>query len=100
MESSATLPQSAPLQPGISPTFSWTDANSLTLDQICKDLGISETELDHCMPQTLVGYNGRPTNAGVARTQSRRLPKKSGDQLKEGDCQTDFSTNKCAKVAK
>ena len=49
MECSATLPQPAPLQPGISPTLSWTDADSLTLEQICKDLGISETELDPCM---------------------------------------------------
>ena len=36
-------------QPGIAPTLSWTDADLLTLEQICKDLGISETELDLCM---------------------------------------------------
>ena len=49
MKCSATLPQPAPPQPGISPTLSWTDADSLTLEQICKDLGISQTELDPCM---------------------------------------------------
>ena len=49
MECSATLLQPAPPQPGISPTLSLTDADSLTLVQICKDLGISETELDPCM---------------------------------------------------
>ena len=49
MECSATLPQPAPPPPGISPTLSWTDADSITLEQICKDLGISETELDPCM---------------------------------------------------
>ena len=53
---SATLPQPAPPQPGISPTLSWTDADSLTLQQICKDLGISETELNPCMPQTPVQF--------------------------------------------
>ena len=49
MELSATLPQPAPPQPGISPTLSRTDADSLTLEQICKDLGISKTELDSCI---------------------------------------------------
>ena len=49
MECSATLPQPAPPQPGISPTMSSTDADSLTLKQICNDFGISETELDTCM---------------------------------------------------
>ena len=48
MECSATLPQPATQLPGISPTLPWTDADSLTLEQICKDLGISETELDPC----------------------------------------------------
>ena len=50
MECSGTLPQPAPVEPGISPTLFLTNANSLTLEQICKELGISETELDHCMP--------------------------------------------------
>ena len=49
MECSATLQQPAQPQPGISPTLSWTNADSLTLEQICKELGISETELDPCM---------------------------------------------------
>ena len=49
MECKATLPQPALPQPGISPTMSWTNADSLTLEQICKDLRISETELDPCM---------------------------------------------------
>ena len=56
MECSGTLPQPAPLQPGRSPTLCWVDANSLTLEQICKDLGISETELNPCMPQTPVQF--------------------------------------------
>ena len=33
----------------ISPTLSWTDADSLTVEQIYKDLRISENELDLCM---------------------------------------------------
>ena len=49
MECSSTLQQLAQPKPGISPTLSWTNADSLTLEQICKDLGISETELDPCM---------------------------------------------------
>ena len=44
--------------------------------------------------------NGRPTNAGVASTQSRRLPKDNADHVKKGDRQTDPRTNKRAKVAK
>ena len=44
--------------------------------------------------------NKRPANAGVAPTQSRRLPKENADQVKKGDRQTDPRTNKCAKVAK
>ena len=43
--------------------------------------------------------NGRPTNAGVASTQSRRLPKEYADQVEEGDRQTDPRTNKRATVA-
>ena len=56
---SGTLPQPAPPQPGRLPTLCCVDADSLTLEQICKDLGISETELDPCMPQTPVKF---PTN--------------------------------------
>ena len=51
MECSGTLPQPAPMQPGISPTLCWRNADSLTLEQICKDLEMSETELDLCMPR-------------------------------------------------
>ena len=54
MECSETLPQPALPQLGISPTLPWTDADSLTLEQTSKDLGISDTDLDPCMPQTLV----------------------------------------------
>ena len=44
--------------------------------------------------------NGRSANAGVATTQSRRLPKEGADQIKEGDRQTDPRTNQRVKVAK
>ena len=71
------------------------DADSLTLEQICKDLGISETELNLCMPQTPVQFQ---------RTSCKRrscdLPKENADQVKEGDRQTDHRMNKRAKVAK
>ena len=50
MECSRTLPQPAPVQPGMSPTLCWTYADSLTLEQICMELGMSETELDLSMP--------------------------------------------------
>ena len=43
--------------------------------------------------------NGRFANAGVATTQSCGLPKENADQIKEGR-QTDYRTNKRAKVAK
>ena len=44
--------------------------------------------------------NGRLAKAGVATTQNCGLPKENANQIKEGDCQTDFRTNKRAKVAK
>ena len=56
MECSGTLPEPAPLQPGKSSTLCWVNADSLTLEQICKDLGISQTELDPYMPQTPVQF--------------------------------------------
>ena len=50
MECSGTLPQPAPMQPEISPSLCWTDADSLTLEQICQELELKETVLDYCMP--------------------------------------------------
>ena len=42
----------------------------------------------------------RPANAGVATTQSRRLPKEHANQINKKGRQTDPRTNKRAKVAK
>ena len=42
----------------------------------------------------------RPPNAGVATTQSRRLPKEDADQINKDGRQTDPPTNKRSKVAK
>ena len=44
--------------------------------------------------------NGRFANAGVATTQSRRLLKEDADQINKEGSNTDFRTNKRAKVAK
>ena len=44
--------------------------------------------------------NNRLENAGVATTQSFRLPKKIADQINKKYCKTDPQTNKWAKVAK
>ena len=44
--------------------------------------------------------NGRFANAGVATTQSRRLPKEDEDQINKEGRNTDFQTNKRSKVAK
>ena len=49
MECSGIFPQPAPVQPGKSLTLCWTDADSPTLDQFCKELGMSETVLGRCM---------------------------------------------------
>ena len=43
--------------------------------------------------------NGRPANAGIATTQSRRLPKTDADQINKEGRNTDSRTNKRAKVA-
>ena len=45
-------------------------------------------------------FNGRATNAGLATTQSWRLPKENGHQIKEGDRQYDFPTNTRVTVVK
>ena len=78
--------------------MSWTDVDSLTLEQICKDLGISETELNpfmlHIPAQFLADVNQTET------TQSRRLPKEDADQINKDGRQTDPWTDKRAKVAK
>ena len=71
MECSETLPQPAPPQPTSSQTLCWTNADSLTLEQICKDLGISETELDFFTPQASVQF---PTD--ILRTPEAR-PRKN-----------------------
>ena len=85
MECSGTLPQPAPPVPGRSPTMCFTDADSLTLDQICKDLRISETELDSCMPQTPVKFStdvlqtpkSRPRKVGACPKKTRITLKKA-----------------------
>ena len=79
MDCWAIFPQPAAPQPGISPTVSWTDADSLTLEQICKDLGISETELDPCMPHPPAQFQtdvlrtpeSRPRKAAACPTKTR-----------------------------
>ena len=76
------------------------DADSLTLEQICKDLGISETELDPCMTQTPVQFPTDVLQRRVATTRSLRLPEEYADQINNEGRQTDPRTNKCAKVAK
>ena len=48
----------------------WTDADSLTLEQICKELDMSETELDICMP-----LPPAQVQADVLRTPESRLRK-------------------------
>ena len=44
--------------------------------------------------------NGLPANAGVATTQSDRLPQENADQINKKGRQTDPRTNERAKVAK
>ena len=44
--------------------------------------------------------NGRPTHVGLARTQSRCLPKENANQIKECNGQTDPRTNKRSTVEK
>ena len=56
MDCSRTLPEPPPPQPEKSPTLCWVDADSITLEQICKECGISKTELDPSMPQTPVQF--------------------------------------------
>ena len=46
------------------------------------------------------GSSGRFGNAGVATTQSRRMPKEDAEQINDEGRQTDSRTNKRSKVAK
>ena len=77
MECSGTLPQPAPPQPGRSPTLCWVDADSLTLEQICNNLGISETELDPCMRHPPAQFQ-----ADVLRTPESRPRKDAACPIK------------------
>ena len=81
--------------------MSWTDANLLTLEQICKDFGISKNGAEPLYALSSGPVSSRrPANAGAAITQSRRLPKEDSDQINKDGRQTDPWTNKRAKVAK
>ena len=77
MECSGTLPLPALQQPTISQTNCWTDADLLKLEQICKDLEISETELDPCIPQPPAQFQ-----ADVLQTPESR-PRQAADCLKK-----------------
>ena len=85
----------------MSRTISWTDADSLTLEQICKDFGISETELDPITPQAPALFQADKLRTR-ATTQRRRRPKeeRQSEGEEEGDSHTDHRKNKRAKVAK
>ena len=82
---SGTLPQPAPPQPGRSPALCWVDAYSLTLKQICKDLAISKTKLNTCMPQTPVQFltnvllppESRPRKVATCLKQTRLKSEKA-----------------------
>ena len=82
---SGSLTQPAPPQFGRSPTLCWTDADLLTLEQICKDLGISKTELDPCMPHPPAQFQtnvmqtpeSRPLKAAACPKKTRIESKKA-----------------------
>ena len=100
MECSATLPQPAPPQPGISPTL----IDGCRLTHAGANLEGYGNLGDGSGP-LYASFSGpvssrRPPNAGVATTQSRRLPKEDADQINKYGRQTDPRTNKRAKVAK
>ena len=85
MECLGTMPLLAPPQPTISQTFCWTDADSLDLEQICKDLRISETKTDPFMSSSACPSQFQPD---VLRTQeapsskAAACPKKCGSNYK------------------
>ena len=80
MDFSGTLLQFEPTQSTISQTISWTDADSLTLEQICQDLGILETRLDPILPQPPAQFQ-----ADELRTPRARPRKDFGDPKNRGN---------------
>ena len=64
----------------MSRTISWTDADSLTLEQICKDLGISKTELDPITPLPPAMFQ-----ADELRKPEERSRKDVGEPKKRGN---------------
>ena len=61
-----------------------TNADSLTLEQICKDLKVSEKGAGPLYAsKSGPVFNGRPANAGVATNQSTRLPKDTRIKFKK-----------------
>ena len=81
MDFSKTLPQLELTQSTMSQTISWTDADSFTLEQICKDLGITETELDLIKPQPPAQFQADELRTPEARPRKDVAnPKKIGNQ--------------------
>ena len=78
MDCWGTLPQLEPTQSIVSPTICWTDANSLTVEQLCKDLGITETEMDTC-----TALPPAQLQADVLRTPEARPRNKVADPNKK-----------------
>ena len=71
-------------------------------EQICKDLGISETDLDPCMLQIPVQYPKYVLQRPESRPhKAAACPKKTRTKLKKKEFrQIDLGKNKRAKVAK
>ena len=86
MDCFGTLPQLEKTQSTVSPTICWTDADSLTVEQICKDLGIMEMELDVYGSASGPATSGRTAHAGSSITQTSCRPKeeKQTDKEEEG----------------
>ena len=61
--------------------ISWTDADSFTLKQICKNLGISETELDPITLQPQAKFQADELRTPQARPRKDKNLKKKGNQM-------------------
>ena len=94
MECSATLPQPAQPQPGISTTLSWTDADFHAGANLQGFGNFGDGAGPLYSSSSGPVSSRRLANAEVATTQSRRLPKEDADQINIESDQTDSRTNK------
>ena len=101
IEFSGTLPHPAPMKPGYIANFVLDGCGLTHAGANLQGFGnVGDGAGPLYASTTGPGSSGRFANAGVATTQSRRMPKQDADQINDEGHQIDSRTNKRSTVAK